>query len=475
MVRITEHNEGDLSYATFLEQRQRERKSAARDLQRLRDERRILEAEIAESQLAAEREMAGAGAVSERIARAARGRLGVATKLLEDQDPELARIDREIARIKLIYGRADRRTVLDAARDQLDFKHLAVDGRADAADPVLVGIPGTRAFRQDGWTVYRRSSHGHELLRASADEIVVRSSDGYAIRAAVALASRRHEPPLLLDGSPRFVEQAAQAARDLGVSFVLPGTQEIVRPDKAAPAPSATRSTTTISPEPGSTSSTAGAAFPLDKLEQVKSAVGVAYAAEIDKTGLPRQFFVHSRTEIFGTDRGSVYVLQPEPGANACVVAALHGDAIEPGTWVEVAAEGRGFSATPVRRKIEATDERLRVLAAELGAVSVEPLDGDWLELDQPLKVHALSQAFKPEHPKAVVLHSLEAERYFVAVFPDVGAIKVGDDLTVAWDEVAQTYTFAPYDPLAPSPGRDDDGHDPPGDEREREPKGRQR
>jgi hypothetical protein len=366
-------------------------------------------------------------------------------------------------------------------RDQSDFQRLAIGDRANLVDPVLVGVPGTRAFRQDGWTVYQRSSHGSELLRASATEIVVRSSDDYAVRAAVALAAQRHVPPLVLEGSPQFVERAARAARDLGVPFVLPGTQEIVHPEKPGPTGTGPAPSATSSPEPTPKSTTAGsaAAFSTEKLEQLKADLKADFVSALTpdplKAGKRRAFFVHSRTGLFAPDHSDVVVLQPDPAVKAYAVAVVGGDAVEPGKWVDVQWDGPELVAVPMTPLIDPDDRRLQAVAAQLGSEEVKPLDGDWLTSGLSYKVHSTTDAFKPEHPTAFVLHSLEADKYFVAVLPEGLSINVGELVTVAWDDAKGEYRAALFDPLAPPEGRDDEGLDPPTDDRDRGSKGRGR
>ncbi len=481
MVRLSDHSESEASYAEFLERRQRERRAAARELASLRNDRRALAADLAASRAAVADEMAATASLTERLGRAGRAGIGTVTRFFEDRDPALARIDREIRRIELVYGGAARRSAVHAMRDQSDFERLAIGDRANLVDPVLVGVPGTRAFRQDGWTVYRRSSHGSELLRASATEIVVRSSDDYAVRAAVALAAHRHEPPLALEGSAQFVERAARAARDLGVPFVLPGTQEIVHPETPGPTRTGPAPSATSSAEPTAKSTTTGSAgaFSAEKLEQLKADLKADFVGVLTpdpfKAVKKRAFFVHSRTGLFAPDHSDVVVLQPDPVVKAYTVAVLGGDAVEPGKWVDVQWDGPELLAGPMTPMIDPDDPRLRTVAAQLGSEEVKPLDGDWLASGLAYNVHSTTDAFKPEHPSAVVLHSLEADKYFVAVFPDGSAMKVGDRVTVAWDDAKREYGVALFDPLAPPDGRDDGGDDRQTDGHDHDEKGRGR
>lgn len=77
----------------------------------------------------------------------------------------------------------------------------------------------------------------------------------------------------------------------------------------------------------------------------------------------------------------------------------------------------------------------------QLGS-DVEPLDGDWLS-------SGLSY--------------------------EGSSINVGELVTVAWDDAQGEYRAALFDPLTAPEGRDDEGPDPPTDDRDRAPKGRGR
>jgi hypothetical protein len=190
--------------------------------------------------------------------------------------------------------RGDRRDYANALKalydDRAEARRAGAAPTSVGLDPVLVGIPGVRRYRQDGAFVYTRRVDGvdAEMFRVYPEtrEVVVRSTDLVATEAAIVKAYELDGPPLTFDGSDEFRArcEAIAARHGFEVAASAPDAQR-------APAPGGPTAPSTTAPgrPAGATSPAPESGVPVANLDEygdvvafVKEQTGVDFVVALD-------------------------------------------------------------------------------------------------------------------------------------------------------------------------------------------------
>ena len=189
--------------------------------------------------------------------------------------------------------RGDRRDYASALKalydDRAEARRAGARPAAVGLDPVLVGIPGVRRYRQDGAFVYTRRVDGGdaEMFRVYREtrEVVVRSKDLVATEAAIVKAYELDGPPLTFEGSDEFCArcEAIAARHGFEVTAAAPDAQRAPAPSGATPSsPSAGSRSAATSPAPQSGIPMADLADYGDVVAWVKAQTGVDFVVALD-------------------------------------------------------------------------------------------------------------------------------------------------------------------------------------------------
>jgi hypothetical protein len=354
------------SFAAFVQLRARRRDAEA---QRLLAERASFRAEadaIRERHFAASEDLFDAS--TPRSVRAAALRHHRAS--LERELAEHARERGEVlGRERPWYGkmlerwrteRGDRRDYANALAALYDDRNAArragVDPSSVALDPVLIGIPGVRRYRQDGALVYTRRIAGGdaEMFRVFRDtrEVVVRSKDAIATEAAIVKAYELDGPPLTFEGADEFRDRCEKIAARHGFEVAAPAVAPRApaagganpTPTSQAAAPSAA-----TSPAPASGTPVPDLTEYGDVVAWVKEQTGVDFVVALDpKHAVPMEPVYLTHTPM--KQHGFEVVFVQKPGVEAISAIALPRGTVPAGarsgeTRIELAIEHGAWRA----------------------------------------------------------------------------------------------------------------------------------
>ena len=188
--------------------------------------------------------------------------------------------------------RGDRRDYANALKalydDRTEARRAGAVPTAVGLDPVLVGIPGVRRYRQDGAFVYTRRVGGGdaEMFRVYPEtrEVVVRSTDLVATEAAIVKAYELDGPPLTFDGSDEFRARCETIAARHGfeVAAPAPDAQRAPAPGGPTAASAPGRPAAASSPAPESGAPVANLDEYGDVVAFVKEQTGVDFVVALD-------------------------------------------------------------------------------------------------------------------------------------------------------------------------------------------------
>jgi len=188
--------------------------------------------------------------------------------------------------------RGDRRDYANALKalydDRTEARRAGAAPTAVGLDPVLVGIPGVRRYRQDGAFVYTRRVGGGdaEMFRVYPEtrEVVVRSTDLVATEAAIVKAYELDGPPLTFEGSDEFRARCETIAARHGFEVAAPAPDAQRAPAPGGPAAAAApgRPAAATSPSPESGAPVANLDEYGDVVAFVKEQTGVDFVVGLD-------------------------------------------------------------------------------------------------------------------------------------------------------------------------------------------------